>query len=289
MKADCFRSGVTVALLTLCLSVSAFVPQPFFAPMSLAQAQEQAMRQYAAAQGIDVTDVPAGQLTTEKVIARMSEKIKRESGPRADAVVQQYMLSESDFAAALQRADAPEELLSLRTDLQQRMCQIVYGCSQVGCSNEDAVKRAMPAMEQLGRIGKKIEQLSSADRAKFDTLDKALQAQLQARNEALRAVNNQILNNLIQQTSQPLPLYQTGGSGGSGVTSRRKSFKSVGKCPLHGDYDMAFGCPGCKGNVDYGSGKQMYCSKHNLSFDSSIGCPLCNRIGDEGRLAPTWR
>ena len=40
MKADCFRTGVTVALLTLCLSVSAFVPQPFFAPMSLAQAQE---------------------------------------------------------------------------------------------------------------------------------------------------------------------------------------------------------------------------------------------------------
>ncbi len=151
MKAYCFRTGVTVALLTLCLSVSAFVPQPFFAPMSLAQAQEQAMRQYAAAQGIDVTDVPAGQLTTEKVIARMSEKIKRESGPRADAVVQQYMLSESDFAAALQRADAPEELLSLRTDLQQRMCQIVYGCSQVGCSNEDAVKRAMPAMDASAR------------------------------------------------------------------------------------------------------------------------------------------
>lgn len=283
-----FRMSISIVTMVMGLSVSAFVPMQFFAPFPQVQTQDQMLRRMAAAQGVDVSDVPAGQLTSEKVVERLGEKIKRESGPRADAIVRQYVPSEADFLEALNKANTPESILSLRTDLQQRAAQIAFGCCKVGCSDVESVKRALPVMEQLDRVGKKIDRLPAGERARFDALDRELQARLQAQNDAMRAMNNQILNNLIQQTSQPLPL-STGVSGGSDVSCRRKSIKSVGHCPIHGSYELALGCPGCKGNVDYGSGKQMHCSKHNLNFDSAIGCPLCNRIGDEGRFAPTWR
>lgn len=289
MKVNRFRLGVAVATMVSCLSVYALVPLQFVAPVQLSsQSQEQQLRQYAASLGVDVSDVPRGQLSAEKVINRIAAKSKREANPRAEAIVRQYAPSEADFTAALRKASTPEELLALRTDLQQRICQIAYGCIQIGCSNEEAVRRSIPVMQQLDRVGKKIDALPSGERAKFDEMDGVLQARLKARNEALQAVNNQIMNNLIQQTSQPLPL-QNLNSGGSDVVHQRKRIRSVGNCPLHGSYEMATGCPGCKGNVDYGSGKQMFCSRHNLKFDSSLGCPLCNRIGDEGRYAPTWR
>ena len=288
MKGECHRIAVACVAILLTLNVSAFVPLQFFAPMPSMPSQDQLIRQFAAAQGLDVSDVPAGQMTKELLIERMAAKIKRESGPRADAVVRQHALSEADFSAALRRANTPEELLSLRTELFQRICRIAQGCSQVGCSNQEIVERSTPTMKQVKRVQDKVEQLPSDAQARYEALDKALQERLQAQNEAMRAVNNQILNNLIQQTSQPLPLMSSS-SGSNNGSGRRKSFKSIGNCPLHGSYDMTTGCPGCKGNVDYGSGKQMYCSKHNLKFDSALGCPLCNRIGDEGRFAPTWR
>lgn len=288
MNKKCRRMSVAIVAVLLALNASAFVLPQFFAPMPQMPSQDQMIRQFAAAQGLDVNDVPAGQMTKELLFERMAAKLKRESGPRADAVVQQYALPEADFSAALRRANTPEELLSLRTELFQRICQIANGCSQVGCSNQDAVERTKPTMGQVSRVLKKVEQLSSEDRARYEALDKALQERMQAQNDALRAINSQIMNNLIQQTSQPLA-FQNSSSGENYGSSRRKSFKSVGNCPLHGSYDMATGCPGCKGNVDFGSGKQMHCSKHNLNFDSSLGCPLCNRIGDEGRFAPTWR
>lgn len=104
------------------------------------------------------------------------------------------------------------------------------------------------------------------------------QNQLQLTLAKQRMANQQALFSTMQGMNQSMSSFNScTSSGSSGGVMNRRSFKSVGHCNLHGDYDLSLGCPGCKGNVDFGSGKQMHCNVHNLNYDSKWGCPQCTR------------
>ena len=149
-----------------------------------------------------------------------------------------------------------EKFEEVRSELVEKLAQL--------CLRLDAIAQRLPESE----LNAYIEHAQQNDRRLRQEMEQKF-AKYHQQQQAWNTLISQVIAEMGKVQIQPLQQVDTS-------IKLPKSIRSMNHCAIHGyDYDLAQGCPGCKGNVDYGGGKTVRCNRHNVNYNSKLGCPWC--------------